>query len=55
VIKARAEAAKFTFVKPTNAFEPHDVCSSSEWLNGQSNPLSESYHPYVSGYAEFTT
>jgi lysophospholipase L1-like esterase len=55
VIKARAEAAKFTFVNPTKAFEPHEVCSSSEWLNGQSNPLSESYHPNVSGYAEFTT
>jgi lysophospholipase L1-like esterase len=55
VIKGRAEAAKFTFVNPTSAFEPHEVCSSSEWLNGQSNPLSESYHPNVSGYAEFTT
>jgi lysophospholipase L1-like esterase len=55
VIRGRAEAAKFTFVNPTNAFEAHEVCSSSEWLNGQSNPLSESYHPNVSGYAEFTT
>jgi lysophospholipase L1-like esterase len=55
VIKGRAEAAKFTFVNPTSAFEPHEVCSSSEWLNGQSNPLSESYHPNVSGYADFTT
>jgi lysophospholipase L1-like esterase len=55
VIKTRAEAAKFTFVNPTAAFEPHEVCSSSEWLNGQSNPLSESYHPNVSGQADFTT
>jgi lysophospholipase L1-like esterase len=55
VIKARAEAAQFSFVNPTKAFEPHEVCSSSEWLNGQSNPLSESYHPNVSGYADFTT
>jgi lysophospholipase L1-like esterase len=55
VIRGRAEAAKFTYVNPTSAFEPHEVCSSSEWLNGQSNPLSESYHPNVSGYAEFTT
>jgi lysophospholipase L1-like esterase len=55
VIKARAEAAKFTFVNPTSAFESHEVCSSSEWLNGQSNPLSESYHPNVSGQAEFTS
>lgn len=55
VIKGRAEAAKFTFVNPTAPFESHEVCSSSEWLNGQSNPLSESYHPNVSGQAEFTT
>jgi lysophospholipase L1-like esterase len=55
VIKARAEAAKFTFVNPTGPFESHEVCSSSEWLNGQSNPLSESYHPNVAGQAEFTS
>jgi lysophospholipase L1-like esterase len=55
VIKGRAEASKFTFVNPTSAFESHEVCSSSEWLNGQSNPLSESYHPNVSGQAEFTS
>ncbi len=55
VIKARAEAVKFTFVNPTVPFEAHEVCSSSEWLNGQSNPLEESYHPNVSGQAEFTT
>jgi lysophospholipase L1-like esterase len=55
VIKARAEAMKFTFVNPTSQFESHEVCSSSEWLNGQSSPLSESYHPNVSGQSEFTT
>jgi lysophospholipase L1-like esterase len=55
VIKARAETAKFTFVNPTSAFESHEVCSSSEWLNGQSDPLSESYHPNVAGQAEFTS
>lgn len=55
VIKGRAEAAKFTFVNPTAPFESHEVCASVEWLNGQSNPLSESYHPNVSGQAEFTS
>jgi len=54
-ISARAAAHGFTFVDPRNAFLPHEVCSSSEWLNGQSNPLSESYHPNVSGQADFTT
>jgi lysophospholipase L1-like esterase len=55
VISARAAAHKLTFVDPRNAFLPHEVCSSSEWLNGQSNPLSESYHPNVSGQADFTS
>jgi lysophospholipase L1-like esterase len=55
VIKARAEALKFKFVNPTSAFEAHAVCASEEWLNGQSNPLSESYHPNVKGQEEFTT
>ncbi len=55
VIKARAEALKFKFVNPTSAFESHEVCAKEEWLNGQSNPLSESYHPNVKGQEEFTT
>ena len=55
VISTRAAAHGFTFVDPRNAFLPHEVCSSSEWLNGQSNPLSESYHPNISGYANFTS
>lgn len=54
VIKARAEAHGFTFVDPRSAFGPHAVCSSEEWLNGQSNPLEESYHPNVKGHAQFT-
>jgi lysophospholipase L1-like esterase len=54
VIKARAEALKFKFVNPTSAFEPHEVCASEEWLNGQSDPLEESYHPNVKGQEEFT-
>jgi lysophospholipase L1-like esterase len=55
VVKARAEAAGFKFVNPTSAFEAHEVCAKEEWLNGQSNPLSESYHPNVKGQEEFTT
>jgi lysophospholipase L1-like esterase len=54
VISTRAAAHGFTFVDPRSAFLPHEVCSSSEWLNGQSNPLSESYHPNTSGYVDFT-
>jgi lysophospholipase L1-like esterase len=54
-IATQTSSHGFTFVDPRNAFLPHEVCSSSEWLNGQSNPLSESYHPNLSGYDEFTT
>ena len=54
-IKARVAAHGFTFVDPRNAFLPHEVCSSSEWLNGQSLPLEESYHPNVKGQEDFTT
>jgi lysophospholipase L1-like esterase len=55
VIKKQAEARSFKFVNPTSAFEAHAVCAKEEWLNGQSNPLSESYHPNVKGQEEFTT
>ncbi len=54
VIQARAAAHGFTFVDPRSAFNAHEICSSSEWLNGLSNPISESFHPNVSGQAEFT-
>ncbi len=52
-IKAQAESHGFTFVDPRAAFKAHEVCASEEWLNGQSNPLEESYHPNVKGYAQF--
>ncbi len=55
VISARASAHGFTYVDPRNAFLPHEICSSSEWLNGLSNPISESFHPNVSGQAEFAS
>src|SRR6478736_2414177 len=53
-IKERAAAHGFTFIDPRSAFKPHEVCSSEEWLNGQSKPLEESYHPNVKGQGEFT-
>ena len=50
-----AAKAGFAFSNPTSAFTGHAVCSSSEWLNGLSSPVSESYHPnrlgHASGYA----
>jgi lysophospholipase L1-like esterase len=54
-IKAQAAGHGFTFVDDRTAFKAHEVCASEEWLNGQSNPLEESYHPNVKGQAHLTT
>jgi len=58
VTAARAKAHGFGFVDPRTAFSTHEICSSSEWLNGLSDPVSESYHPNRSGhvgYADLVT
>ena len=46
-----ATNAGFSFANPTSRFVGHAVCDSYEWINGLSNPVSESYHPKVSGHA----
>ncbi|NYE36284.1 lysophospholipase L1-like esterase [Nocardioides cavernae] len=46
-----AASAGFTFANPTNAFVGHAVCDDAEWINGLSNPISESFHPKVVGHA----
>ncbi|MBI5106793.1 MAG: SGNH/GDSL hydrolase family protein [Solirubrobacterales bacterium] len=55
VTSARAAAAGFVFKDAIPPFVGHAVCSSTEWLNGLSNPVGESYHPnrtgHSSGYA----
>ena len=48
---ARASAAGFAFANPTSRFVGHAVCDSPEWLNGLSNPITESYHPNKTGHA----
>jgi lysophospholipase L1-like esterase len=50
VTRGRATAAGFAFVDPIAAFTGHAVCSSSEWLNGLSNPVGDSYHPNRNGH-----
>ncbi|RSM79546.1 SGNH/GDSL hydrolase family protein [Kibdelosporangium aridum] len=49
VISARAAAHGFAFVDPRSAFTNHAVCDDTEWINGLSNPISESYHPNRTG------
>ncbi|MCW2799271.1 MAG: hydrolase family protein [Aeromicrobium sp.] len=50
-ISAAATAKGFTFVSPVSAFIGHAVCGSPEWLNGLSNPVSDSYHPNKLGHS----
>ena len=48
-LSAAASARGFTFANPTSRFIGHAVCDDVEWLNGLSNPISESYHPNRAG------
>ena len=49
---ATAAAARgFGFANPTSRFTGHAVCDNPEWLNGLSNPISESYHPNRLGHS----
>lgn len=53
---ATRAGANFIFRDVIPPFIGHAVCdggggSSTEWINGLSNPVGESYHPKVSGHA----
>ncbi|KAA1415504.1 SGNH/GDSL hydrolase family protein [Nocardioides humilatus] len=50
-LSAAASAKGFKFANPTSKFIGHAVCDSTEWLNGLSNPISESYHPNKLGHS----
>jgi lysophospholipase L1-like esterase len=50
-LAAAAAAHGFAFANPTSRFIGHAVCGDPEWLNGLSNPVSESYHPNRTGHA----
>jgi lysophospholipase L1-like esterase len=59
VISAAATraGANFVFRDVIPPFVGHAVCdggggSSTEWINGLSNPVGESYHPKVTGHAD---
>jgi lysophospholipase L1-like esterase len=51
VTSAAASARGFTFVNPVSQFTGHAVCDSTEWINGFSDPVQESYHPNRLGHA----
>jgi hypothetical protein len=48
---AQATAKGFSFANPTSRFVGHAVCDDPEWINGLSNPVSESYHPNKPGHS----
>jgi lysophospholipase L1-like esterase len=50
-LSAAATARGFRFANPTSRFVGHAVCDDVEWLNGLSNPVSESYHPNRLGHS----
>src|SRR6476619_5001963 len=50
-LAAAAAAKGFGFANPKSRFVGHAVGVSPEWLNGLSNPISESYHPNRTGHA----
>ena len=50
-LSSAAAAKGFSFANPTSRFIGHAVCDNPEWLNGLSNPVSESYHPNRLGHS----
>ncbi|MFC7503945.1 SGNH/GDSL hydrolase family protein [Nocardioides sp. CPCC 206347] len=50
-LSAAASAKGFKWANPTSRFIGHAVCDDVEWLNGLSNPVSESYHPNKLGHS----
>ena len=48
---ATRAGANFIFRDAIPPFVGHAVCSDTEWLNGLSNPISESYHPNRTGHS----
>lgn len=51
VTSTAASARGFTFANPVSRFTGHAVCDSTEWINGFSNPVQESYHPNRLGHS----
>ncbi len=51
VTEGRVAAAGGTYLDARPAYAGHEICSSSPWINGPTWPLTDSYHPNRSGYA----
>ena len=53
VTSQQAEAHGFEFVDPRDAFTGHAVCGDPEYINGLSDPTSNSFHPNRDGHAAY--
>jgi lysophospholipase L1-like esterase len=49
---ATRAGTNFTFKDVIPPFVGHAICDSTEWINGLSNPTSESYHPNTLGQSQ---
>jgi lysophospholipase L1-like esterase len=52
-IAGRAAAHGFGFADARAPWTHHAICDDQEWLNGLSNPTSESYHPNRAGQSAY--
>ena len=49
---ASRAGANFVFKDVIPPFVGHAICDSTEWINGLSNPVGESYHPNTLGHSQ---
>ena len=49
---ASRAGTNFVFKDVIPPFIGHAICDSTEWLNGLSNPVGESYHPNTLGHSQ---
>lgn len=53
LVQQKTTAAGHTFIDPRAAFDGHAVCDDTEWINGLSWPIVESFHPNRTGNAGY--
>ncbi len=53
LLETRARAAGLAFVSVVDDFDSHAVCDQTEWINGLSRPVVNSFHPNAAGYRAY--
>lgn len=44
--------ANFTFLSAINPFLPHEICSTTPWIRGDTNNLLNDFHPNAAGHRD---